>query len=88
MAASRLSPQKAPNVSFEFFPPATLQMEATLWDSIERLAPLPRAGKVQVRSRLLAVHPRGKGNASTNSRKHRFRHLGAARWGLFFSNST
>ena len=40
MAASRLSPQKAPNVSFEFFPPATPQMEATLWDSIKRLAPL------------------------------------------------
>jgi len=40
MTASRLSPQKAPNVSFEFFPPATPQMEATLWDSIKRLAPL------------------------------------------------
>jgi methylenetetrahydrofolate reductase (NADPH) len=27
-------------VSFEFFPPATAEMEKTLWDSIERLAPL------------------------------------------------
>jgi methylenetetrahydrofolate reductase (NADPH) len=28
------------NVSFEFFPPATREMEKTLWNSIERLAPL------------------------------------------------
>ena len=28
------------NVSFEFFPPRTAQMEQTLWQSIERLAPL------------------------------------------------
>jgi len=28
------------NVSFEFFPPKTEKMEATLWASIERLAPL------------------------------------------------
>ncbi len=28
------------NVSFEFFPPKTEQMERTLWKSIERLAPL------------------------------------------------
>jgi methylenetetrahydrofolate reductase (NADPH) len=28
------------SVSFEFFPPNTPQMEATLWSSIERLAPL------------------------------------------------
>jgi methylenetetrahydrofolate reductase (NADPH) len=27
-------------VSFEFFPPKTAEMEKTLWDSIERLAPL------------------------------------------------
>src|SRR5579864_5005049 len=27
-------------VSFEFFPPADSEMEATLWKSIERLAPL------------------------------------------------
>ena len=28
------------NVSFEFFPPKTPEMEATLWESINRLAPL------------------------------------------------
>jgi methylenetetrahydrofolate reductase (NADPH) len=28
------------SVSFEFFPPATEEMEKTLWESIERLAPL------------------------------------------------
>ena len=28
------------NVSFEFFPPSTAEMEETLWDSIRRLAPL------------------------------------------------
>ena len=28
------------NVSFEFFPPKTEEMERTLWESIERLAPL------------------------------------------------
>ncbi len=28
------------HVSFEFFPPATAEMETTLWESIERLAPL------------------------------------------------
>jgi methylenetetrahydrofolate reductase (NADPH) len=28
------------NVSFEFFPPADVEMEATLWRSVERLAPL------------------------------------------------
>ena len=27
-------------VSFEFFPPKTDEMERTLWESIERLAPL------------------------------------------------
>jgi methylenetetrahydrofolate reductase (NADPH) len=31
---------KAPEVSFEFFPPATDEMAATLWRSVERLAPL------------------------------------------------
>ena len=30
----------APRVSFEFFPPADAAMAATLWQSIERLAPL------------------------------------------------
>ena len=29
-----------PRVSFEFFPPKTPEMEATLWESINRLAPL------------------------------------------------
>ena len=28
------------NVSFEFFPPKTDEMEATLWKSVQRLAPL------------------------------------------------
>ena len=28
------------NVSFEFFPPKTEEMEATLWDAVGRLAPL------------------------------------------------
>ena len=28
------------HVSFEFFPPKTAEMEATLWESITRLAPL------------------------------------------------
>jgi methylenetetrahydrofolate reductase (NADPH) len=35
------------SVSFEFFPPRTAEMEATLWRSIERLAPL-RPGFVSV----------------------------------------
>ena len=39
--------------------PMTIDAERT----IERLAPLPLAGTVAVRSRLLAVHPRGKGGA-------------------------
>jgi methylenetetrahydrofolate reductase (NADPH) len=39
---TRLSRGKRPrfNVSFEFFPPSTAEMEATLWESIGRLAPL------------------------------------------------
>jgi Methylenetetrahydrofolate reductase. len=38
----RLSRSNRPrfNVSFEFFPPNTAEMEATLWESIRRLAPL------------------------------------------------
>ncbi len=32
--------QPPPRVSFEFFPPKTEQMEATLWQSVQRLAPL------------------------------------------------
>ena len=31
---------RAIRVSFEFFPPKTEEMEKTLWESIERLAPL------------------------------------------------
>jgi methylenetetrahydrofolate reductase (NADPH) len=34
------SPDTAIRVSFEFFPPADANMEQTLWNSIERLAPL------------------------------------------------
>lgn len=39
---SRLSrrPHRPVRVSFEFFPPKTPEMEATLWEAIERLAPL------------------------------------------------
>jgi methylenetetrahydrofolate reductase (NADPH) len=33
-------PQRPVHVSFEFFPPKTADMEATLWRSVERLAPL------------------------------------------------
>ncbi|HEY0908975.1 MAG TPA: methylenetetrahydrofolate reductase [NAD(P)H] [Bradyrhizobium sp.] len=32
--------QRAPNISFEFFPPKTEEMERGLWDTINRLAPL------------------------------------------------
>ena len=35
-----MNPQKAPSVSFEFFPPSTEAMQETLWQSIERLASL------------------------------------------------
>jgi methylenetetrahydrofolate reductase (NADPH) len=35
-----LSEARRIHVSFEFFPPATAEMEKTLWESIERLAPL------------------------------------------------
>ena len=42
VATQRLSRGNRPrfNVSFEFFPPNTKEMESTLWDSIARLAPL------------------------------------------------
>jgi methylenetetrahydrofolate reductase (NADPH) len=33
-------PLKSPAISFEFFPPKTEEMERSLWDSINRLAPL------------------------------------------------
>jgi methylenetetrahydrofolate reductase (NADPH) len=41
--ASRYVSRSRLKVSFEFFPPKTEEMEATLWDSIERLAPLEPA---------------------------------------------
>lgn len=31
---------RSPSVSFEFFPPKTPEMEAKLWDSVQRLAPV------------------------------------------------
>src|SRR5215217_3885773 len=31
---------KSPNISFEFFPPKTEEMERSLWETIKRLAPL------------------------------------------------
>ncbi|MGB5336888.1 MAG: methylenetetrahydrofolate reductase [Woeseiaceae bacterium] len=37
------NPVERPSVSFEFFPPSTEAMEATLWSSIERLAELDPA---------------------------------------------
>jgi methylenetetrahydrofolate reductase (NADPH) len=37
---SRFAGSRGIRVSFEFFPPKTAEMEKTLWDSIERLAPL------------------------------------------------
>src|SRR5215210_3898273 len=40
LRASRFGPAGRIRVSFEFFPPKTAEMEATLWDAIERLAPL------------------------------------------------
>ena len=33
-------PHRGIGVSFEFFPPATEDMATTLWQSVERLAPL------------------------------------------------
>ena len=36
----RIGARHAPQVSFEFFPPGTEEMEAALWSTIERLAPL------------------------------------------------
>jgi methylenetetrahydrofolate reductase (NADPH) len=42
--SSRPAPHdRSVNVSFEFFPPRTDEMEATLWDAIRRLAPLAPA---------------------------------------------
>src|SRR5271154_377905 len=39
-AQDRLAAQKLPAISFEFFPPKTEEMERSLWDTINRLAPL------------------------------------------------
>ena len=39
-ATQALHGNTAIEVSFEFFPPADSEMEATLWKSVERLAPL------------------------------------------------
>ena len=44
-------------------PPSPGPMTIDAERCIEQLAPLPLAGTVQVRSRLLAVHPRGRGAA-------------------------
>jgi len=40
---SRFAGRRDIRVSFEFFPPKTAEMEKTLWESIERLAPLKPA---------------------------------------------
>jgi methylenetetrahydrofolate reductase (NADPH) len=40
LRASRFGPAGRICVSFEFFPPKTAEMEATLWDAVGRLAPL------------------------------------------------
>ena len=37
---SDTAPSKLPNISFEFFPPKTEEMERSLWDTVTRLAPL------------------------------------------------
>ena len=36
----KIGTRRAPAVSFEFFPPRTAEMEAALWSTVERLAPL------------------------------------------------
>src|SRR5215204_1375285 len=40
LRASRFGAVGGIHVSFEFFPPKTAEMEATLWDAVGRLAPL------------------------------------------------
>jgi methylenetetrahydrofolate reductase (NADPH) len=40
VAQDRHATQKLPAISFEFFPPKTEEMERSLWDTINRLAPL------------------------------------------------
>src|ERR1700761_5487110 len=39
-APDRQGAPKLPAISFEFFPPKTEEMEHSLWDTINRLAPL------------------------------------------------
>ena len=39
-AQDRHAVPKLPAISFEFFPPKTEEMERSLWDTINRLAPL------------------------------------------------
>jgi len=39
-AAQGHAAPKLPRISFEFFPPKTAEMEASLWETIKRLAPL------------------------------------------------
>ena len=63
---------KTPQVSFEFFPPNTPTMEATLWNSIQRLAPLnPRFVSVTYGA-----------DGSTRDRTHRIVHRIIAETGL------
>jgi len=40
MSDTAASAPKLPNISFEFFPPKTEEMERSLWETITRLAPL------------------------------------------------
>jgi methylenetetrahydrofolate reductase (NADPH) len=40
LATDGLRALKSPDISFEFFPPKTEEMEKSLWDTINRLAPL------------------------------------------------
>lgn len=65
-------PYTTPRVSFEFFPPATAEMEERLWRSVERLAPL--------RPRFVSVTYGADG--STRERTHRIVERIAGRTGL------
>jgi methylenetetrahydrofolate reductase (NADPH) len=70
--ASRKAPKPPVQVSFEFFPPKTPEMEATLWQAIEKLAPL--------RPRFVSVTYGADG--STRDRTHRIVSRIAAGTGL------
>ena len=62
MPEAQATPQKPPvQVSFEFFPPKTAEMESTLWQAIQKLAPL--------RPRFVSVTYGADG--STRDRTHR-----------------